>query len=162
MNIVKAMRLAIIWGSVLLPCYCFSQLNVYPFEEAEKLQQTGKKNMVIFIHTDWCNYCNAMKETTLKNKKLAELLNNDFYFFTLNAEDKNDINFNTNLYHYTPNGLQTGVHELVEKLASQSSKKLSYPSLFILSPANEILFYQDGYMNSKELSIILVNKKTIR
>ena len=69
----------------------FSQINTYHFEQLDSLQKKQKRNIVVFIHTDWCKYCKAMQNTTFKNDKIIHILNSEFYFIELNAEEKRDI-----------------------------------------------------------------------
>lgn len=143
-------RLAIVWGVFLLPDYCFSQLKMYQFEEIENLQKKDKRNIVVFIHTDWCLYCKAMQNTTFKNEKLMDILMNQFYFIELNAEEKRNILFAGKTFFYQPNGANTGVHQLAEALGTIGGK-LSYPTTVILNTENEILYQLKGFMNAKNM-----------
>lgn len=68
-------------------------LNIFTFEEAEKLLQQKSKPILVFLYTDWCKICHGMKKTTFKNKKVIQLLNEKFYFIMLNGEEKRDITF---------------------------------------------------------------------
>lgn len=76
-------RWVIVLGSFVLPKLCFTQLNVMTFQQIEERQSNELKNVIVFIHTDWCNYCKAMENTTFKNKEVIEKLNKDFYVVTL-------------------------------------------------------------------------------
>jgi len=146
-------RFAIL-GSVLLSGICFSQIKNHQFEELENLQKSELRNVIIFIKTDWCNYCKAMENTTFKNQKVTEPVNQNFYFINFNAEEKRDINFVGKTFHYKPTGINTGVHELAETL---TEGKTTYPSLIILNPQNEIIFQYNGYLKSSEL-LEMLNK----
>lgn len=86
----KVMLMAV----VFLPLSTFSQLQNYSFSKLDSLQKTTQKNIVIFIHTDWCKFCQSMKNTTFKNKEIIKQLNEKFWFADLNAEEKQDIIFN--------------------------------------------------------------------
>lgn len=141
-----------ILGSFLLSGICFSQIKNHQFEEIENLQKSQNRNTIIFIKTDWCNYCKAMENTTFKNQKLTKAINQNFYFINFNAEEKQDITFAGKTFHYKPTGKNTGIHELAETL---TEGKTTYPSLIILSPQNEIIFQYNGYLKSSELLDIL-------
>ncbi len=80
----------------------FSQLKIYPFEEAEKLSAENPKPFVIFIHTSWCNYCKMMEQSTFKNHEIITQLNTDFYFISLDAESKDAIFFNKHWFRFKP------------------------------------------------------------
>ncbi|WP_312765287.1 thioredoxin family protein [Epilithonimonas sp.] len=141
-----------ILGSVLLSGICFSQIKNHQFEELENLQKSHNQNDIIFIKTDWCDYCKAMENTTFKNQKVIEAINQNFYFINFNAEEKRNINFAGKIFHYKPTGTNTGIHELAETLTQD---KTTYPSLIILNPQNEIIFQYNGYLRSSELLDIL-------
>lgn len=137
-----------ILGSFLLSENCFSQIKNHQFEELENLQKSQNRNVIIFIKTNWCNYCKAMENTTFRNRKIAESINQNFYFINFNAEEKRDINFAGKTFHYKPTGTNTGIHELAETL---TEGKTTYPSLIILNPQNEIIFQYNGYLKFSEL-----------
>lgn len=145
------LRLAIL-GSVLLPGLCISQMATTQFQDIEELQKSDKRNIIIFIKTNWCNYCKAMENTTFKNQKIIDVVNQNFYFIELDAEEKRDINFAGKTFHFKPTGINTGVHKLAEAL---TEGKTTYPSLIILSPENEIIFQYNGYLRSSEFLEIL-------
>ena len=117
---------------ILFPLTVFSQIISQSFEQLAGLQKTQNRFVVVFIHTDWCKYCQAMKNTTFKDKEIAALLNQNFWFVDFNAEEKSDINFNGKTYRFRPTGNNTGIHELVEKLTIPDGNT-SYPILCILN-----------------------------
>lgn len=138
----------------------FSQqkLKTYTFEEIEKLQLEVPKPIVIFIYTNNCKFCFAMKKNTFSNIDIIDTLNNSFYFIVLNAETKIEICFLGKTFVYKPNGFNTGVHELAIELAELNGK-ISYPTLTILNKNYEIMRQIDYFVNSKSLQNIL--KKTL-
>ncbi len=147
--------------SLFISLNSFSQENIsetlikHSFEEVTLLQSKEKRPVIVFLHTDWCKYCFAMKKNTFNNKDILKILNERFYFISFNAESKKDVSFNNHLFKYKPNG-NTGVHEIAVAL---TSNKLTYPSTIILSSENEILFEASTFLNSKNLLNILM--KTI-
>jgi thioredoxin-related protein len=132
----------------------FAQLKTYSFEEAEKLCKENPKPYVVFIHTSWCNYCKMMKNSTFKNPEVIKILNTDFYFISLDAESKEDINFNNNTFKFQPKGQNTGIHELATELAAIDSQVV-YPTIAILDPDFSIVFQKHSFLNAKELLTIL-------
>jgi thioredoxin-related protein len=131
-----------------------TELKIYTFSELEKLQQQKPKPVAIFIYTDWCKICFGMKKTTFKNKKVIQLLNNNFYFVRLDGEEKKDIIFLDKTFVYKPTGSNTGVHELADELAS-INKRISYPTTTILNSKFEIELQINGLYNAKEMEKIL-------
>ena len=56
----------------------FSQSKIHPLENVENLQKTEKRNLLVFLHTDWCSYCKTMQNSTFKNNKVQDLLKEKF------------------------------------------------------------------------------------
>lgn len=150
--------LLLIGISLLIPIASFSQIISYKFEQLDSLQKTEKRNVAVFIHTNWCKYCQTMQNTTLKNDSIIEQLNKKFYFINLNAEQKKDIVFNGRNFKYKPTGINTGIHELAEQLATIDNK-VTYPTICFLNANNEIIFQYDQFINSTDLDIILKRLK---
>lgn len=131
-----------------------TKLTIYTFSEVEKLHQQKPKPIVVFIYTDWCKICHGMKRNAFKNNDVIDLLNNQFYFVKLNAEQKEDITFLGKTFVYKPSGNKTGVNELAIELASIDGK-ISYPTATILNTSLEIDLQIDNYINSKKMKEIL-------
>ena len=157
---VKLFSVLFFLGSGLLPGITFGQLKIVPFEEIATLQQVEPRPMVIFIHTDWCRYCQGMKNTTFKNDHVVKLLNENFYFLDLNAEEERNIRFHQNTFKYKPRGNNTGVNELAEQLGSHNGK-LSYPALCILNPDYEVIYQQNEFLDARRLTKILEQLKQL-
>ncbi|NJS16529.1 MAG: DUF255 domain-containing protein, partial [Nostocaceae cyanobacterium CSU_2_110] len=112
-----------IWACILMQAQSsFAQIKTIQFEQLDSLQNVEKRTVVVFIHTDWCKYCQAMKNTTFKNDSIINTLNNQFYFIDLNAEEERNINFNHYSFKYKPTGANTGINELAEQLATVDNK----------------------------------------
>ncbi|TCI84952.1 thioredoxin family protein [Tenacibaculum sp. M341] len=123
-------------------------LHEYTFEELTELQKKEQRPVVVFLHTNWCKYCFAMKKNTFTNTKVIDLLNNNFYFISFNAESKKEITYNNYTFKFKPSGTNTGVHELAIAL---TSNKLTYPSTIVLSNKNEIIFEASSFLNYSSL-----------
>ena len=136
----------------------FAQLKTYTFEEAEKLSKENPKPFVVFIHTSWCNYCKMMENSTFKNPEIITILNDNFYFISLDAESKTEIHFNNHTFQFIPKGQNTGVHELATALATINSQVV-YPTITILKSDFSIVFQKHSFLSSKELLIILEKTK---
>jgi thioredoxin-related protein len=132
----------------------FAQLNLVQFEQIASLQKVEKRSIIVFIHTDWCNYCQAMKHSTFKNKEVIKLINDKFYFTDFDAEEKRKIVFNKASFQFKPNGTNSGVHELAVELGT-INKQISYPTLCVLSDKNEIVFQYNSFLSAKDLIKIL-------
>ena len=141
---------------ILFPLTVFSQIISQSFEQLAGLQKTQNRFVVLFIHTDWCKYCQAMKNTTFKDKEIAALLNQNFWFVDLNAEEKSDITFNGQTYKFRPTGNNTGIHELAEQFTSLNGEA-AYPSICILNSDFEIIFQYNQLLSINDLRLLLNN-----
>jgi uncharacterized protein YyaL (SSP411 family) len=141
---------------ILFPLTVFSQIISQSFEQLASLQKTQNRFVVVFIHTDWCKYCQAMKNTTFKDKEIAALLNQNFWFVDLNAEEKSDITYNGQTYKFRPTGNNTGIHELGEKFTMPNGEA-AYPSISILNPDFEIIFQHNQFLSINDLRLLLNN-----
>ena len=136
----------------------FCQLQSRSFETIDSLQQIQKKKIIVFIHTDWCQYCQKMKSTIFKNQEIIESLNSDFYFIDLNAEEKQDISFNNQTFKYQPTGNNVGVHELALQLGTMNNQ-IVYPVLCVLNEKNEIMLQYNNYLSPKDFKLLLEKLK---
>ena len=132
----------------------FCQLKSRTFEAIDSLQQIQKRKIVVFIHTDWCQFCQRMKNTTFKNQEIIDKLNSDFYFIDFNAEEKKEVTFNNQLFKYQPTGNNVGVHELALQLGTINGQ-IVYPVLCVLNEKNEIILQYNNYLNSTSFKLLL-------
>lgn len=133
---------------ILLAQLSFGQMSQVRFEQLDDLQKIEKRPVVVFLHTSWCKYCGTMKNTTFKNDEVINMLNQKFYFISLNVEEKQDIRFRGYTFKYKPTGANTGVNELAEQLGTINGQ-LSYPSICFLNADYEIIYQQEGYLAVK-------------
>ena len=139
---------------IVLSLYNYAQLPHTSFSQLDSLQKKEPRNVVVFIHTDWCKYCRATEETTFKNPAVVKILSSKFYFVTLNAEEKHDIFFNGHTFKFKPTGSGTGVHELAEQLGTVKGDMV-FPTLCFLNSKNEIFYQNRDYINARDLKAIL-------
>ncbi|MFV8268957.1 thioredoxin family protein [Flavobacterium sp. GT2N3] len=136
----------------------FAQLHSVSFEQIDSLQTIEKRNTIVFIQTDWCQFCHAMKNTTFKNEAIVKELNSAFYFVNFNAEEKRTVVFNKTTFQFKPTGNNFGIHELAIALGTLN-KQLNFPVLCVLNSENEVIFQHSGYLKPKELKLILEKLK---
>ena len=151
-NKMKKLTLMIFFLAITSTGFC--QLKNRSFEEVDSLQYIQKKKIIVFIHTDWCQFCQRMKNTTFKNQEIIEKLNSDFYFIDLNAEEKRDIIFNNQVFKYKPSGNNVGVHELALQLGTINNQ-IVYPVLCVLNEKREIILQYNNYLNPKDFKLVL-------
>lgn len=143
---------SIVFVFSLLPCV--GQLKSHSFAEASELSKSDPRPFVVFIHTDWCKYCQMMEHTTFKNDEVIELLNKQFYFIRFNAENPESINFGGNTFYFKPNGRRSGIHDLAVQLA-QINTTVAYPTITILDADYSITLQKPSFTDAKTLLFIL-------
>ncbi|MFY0688043.1 MAG: thioredoxin family protein [Cyclobacteriaceae bacterium] len=112
-----------------------------------------QRPVVVFLHTDWCKYCQAMKQTTWKNKEVLDALE-DYYFISFDGESKDPVEFLGKTFKYRPTGKKTGIHDIATQLGSIDGQ-VNYPTTVILSPNYEILFQHNAYLPAKDMLTFL-------
>ena len=95
-----------------------------------------------------------MKNTTFKNGEVMSLLNQKFYFISLDIEEKKDIPFRGHTFKYKPTGTNTAVHELAEQVRTINGN-IAYPSICFLNADHEIIYQKEGYISARQLVGIL-------
>jgi len=136
----------------------FCQLQNRTFEEIGALQQIQNRKTIVFIHTDWCQFCQRMKQTTFKKPEIIEKLNSNFYFIAFNAEEKRDIRFNNQIFKYQPTGNNVGVHEMALQLGTMNNQ-IVYPVLCVLNEKNEIILQYNNYLSPSDFKVLLEKLK---
>lgn len=129
-------------------------LDTVPFDQLTELQQKQKRLVLVLIGTNWCKYCQAM-EAYLRTD-LPRDVEQGYYFLKLDAEQKEPIKFNKNVFNYNPNGISTGLHELARYLGADETGRISFPTICILNEKNELLFRYGGFLRRKELYRIMM------
>ena len=102
-----------------------------------------------------------MENSTFKNPEVVQLLNENFYFVSLDAEQKNPILFKNNTFRFQPKGQNTGVHELAEELGTVDGA-MTYPTFSILDKNNTILLQISEYTDAKTMITLLKEAATFR
>ena len=126
-----------------------AQNHIVKFEEIQILQRKAPKPLVVLIATSWCKYCHAMKNTMIKDKKVASLLNEEFYTVFLDPEDKRDIFFAGKIFRH-----EAGLHELARELGMINGQ-IAYPSITVLNVKNEIVYQHDGFLSPNAMLYML-------
>lgn len=146
--------IALILTIIFMAKFSFGQIKQMKFEQLDSLQKAEERPVLVFLHTSWCKYCSTMKNTTFENSEVIQLLNQSFYFVSLDIEDKKDIFFRRHAFKYKPTGSNTGVHELAVQLGTINGA-LAYPGICFLNRDYEIVHQQGGYLPAKELLYLL-------
>lgn len=154
----KCIFIVLLTACILLPELSFCQIKNVDFQQLDSVQKSEKRPVVVFLHTSWCKYCGTMKNITLKNDEVMNFLNKNYYFISLDVEEKRDIPFRGYAFRYKPTGTGTGVHELAEQLGTINGQ-IAYPSICFLNADYEIIYQREGFVAAKDFLSILTQLK---
>jgi thioredoxin-related protein len=127
-------------------------VNWLTFKEAQEKNKTLNKPFIIDFYTDWCGWCKHMMRTTYSNPALASYINTHFYPVKFNAEGKDTIEYNGQIYKPLSPSPRTP-HELAVKFLGE---RLSYPSTVFVTNNYQYSLLTQGYMEDKKLEPLLV------
>lgn len=124
------------------------------FQQLDSLQKNEARPVMVFIHSSWCKYCEAMEQVTFKDPSVSKLLIQNFYGISLDAEDQGDIRLLGKTFGFKPTGNGTGKHELAQELGTVNGN-LTFPTLCFLNADYEIIYQHQGYLNPEQLLQLL-------
>ncbi|MEM9297121.1 MAG: DUF255 domain-containing protein [Bacteroidota bacterium] len=128
-----------------------SKVNWLTFEEAVEKSKSEKRKIFIDVYTDWCGWCKVMDKNTFNNPKIAQYLNKNFYPVKFNAEQKEDIEFNSSTFKFVPSG-RRGYHQLAVALLNN---KLSYPTVVFLDENFAMIQPLPGYQKPDQFEKVI-------
>lgn len=131
-----------------IPSFCLSQVKTVTFHDVETDQKENPKPVIIHIYTSWCSVCKIESFELNKDKNLAKLINENFYFINFDAEKtKEKIRFQGREFNYLSNG-NSGIHELVLAL-SKNKKQPFYPLWIIVDKNGNLIEYHEGFFRTE-------------
>ena len=138
---------------ISLPTYAQKENSTMSLKALADSMKQSPKPMMILISTDWCKYCQLQKAQLLKSKVFVDA-KNAVYYCEINAETKEDILFNGQVYKYSNSGSKRGIHELVIALADRK-EQITYPLWIILDQNYNILLRRNGLLEAYEIKEIV-------
>jgi thioredoxin-related protein len=119
------------------------ELKWYTWEEAVELNKTTPKKIMVDVYTHWCGWCKVMDKQTFTDSTVATYMTANFYPVKLNAEQKEDIKFNSQNFKYIEgNNGGKGVHALAYALLDG---QLGYPTIVYLNEKYERIMISPGF-----------------
>ena len=71
-------------------------------DELQAKMKKEPRKVYMDVYTDWCGWCKKMDATTFSDPNVIKYMNTNFYPVRLDAERKDNINFNGKEYHFEP------------------------------------------------------------
>lgn len=121
------------------------------FEEAWAASKENPKKILVDIYTDWCGPCKMMNKNTFGNKDIAKYINRNFYPVKLNAEMKDTVTIDGEIYTFVAQG-RRGMHMLAGALMKDSR---GYPTVTIFNEERQLLQAIPGYQNIIDMDKLL-------
>ena len=122
-------------------------INWMTWEDAMEAQKITPRKIFIDVYTDWCGYCKKMDQTTFQNRDIIRALSDEFYAIKLDAERKDVIEYNGEVYRFVDTGKRSA-HQLAHKLLDD---RMSYPSFVYLDEELNKIMASSGYKKSAQL-----------
>jgi len=133
-------------------------LQTFHFDDLDSLQNLNEKPVMVFIHTDWCKYCEGMQKSMQTDEKLSHILQKSFYYVPFNAETQESVKLGSHTFKYVPKGPNTGYHELAYAIG-KINNQLTYPTICFLNADYEIIYQYAGYLNARQIKKVLLTIK---
>ncbi len=124
-----------------------ASINWMSWSEAAVANKTDKKKIFIDVYTDWCGWCKKMDKTTFQDPAVIKELNDNFYAIKLDAEMKEDIDFNGSKFSFVKQG-RKGSHQLAYALLDG---RMGYPAFVILDENFHRVMLTPGYQKVEQL-----------
>lgn len=119
----------------------------YSFEDAYNMNKKKPKKIFIDVYTDWCGWCKKMDAETFANPVIAKYMNEHFYCVKFNAERKDTIRLDGQVFVNPNPGSSRSTHRLAVALLKGN---LSYPSYVILSEKSQNITNISGYRPAQQ------------
>jgi thioredoxin-related protein len=131
------------------PAPASEKLKWMTLAEARDAMTKEKKPILIDLYTDWCGWCKIMDKKTYTNPKVIAYLQEHFYPVKLNAETKESLVWNEKTYNFN------AANRTNDFALFLTYGKLSYPTTVILPLDNSGPQPVPGYLEPKELELIV-------
>jgi len=138
-------------GGVRLLAQTDNHINWLSWDEAIELSKLEKKKIFIDVYTDWCGWCKKMDASTFQEDYIASYINEHYYAIKFNAEEKEPIELNGQVYKFIKSG-KRGYHELA---AAIMRGKMSYPTVVFMDENFELIQPIPGFRDARTFEMIM-------
>lgn len=118
-------------------------------EKAMELSKTNPKKIYIDFFTSWCGWCRKMDKEAFTNLKVIHEMNKNYYAVKFNAEGKEAITINNQVYTYSS---AQNIHSYT---LAMLDGQLGYPTAVILGEKGQKITAIPGYQEAPMLVEIL-------
>lgn len=127
------------------------QINWLSFKQLEDSLSVNPKKVFIDFHTDWCTYCRKMDKEVFTKPAVAEVMNSQFYAVKMDAETKDTIRFDGQLFiNRQAQTQRKGIHEIA-MLLGQRNGQFAPPTMVLLDENFRVVDRHFEYLDSRKL-----------
>ncbi len=117
-----------------------AKINWLTLEEAQELNKTNPKKIIVDLYTEWCGPCKRMMQQTFTDPTLIKYLNENFYAVKFNAESQAPVNFKGKLYsNPTFNPAKSPRQRNAVHQYTRTTGVRGYPTLIVYNSEVEII-----------------------
>jgi len=130
-----------------------TEIQWLSIERSEQLAEKFPSDMLVFFFRTGCPECKKMKEETLKDPEIIQLINNNFFPVMLNARTKDTLVFNENKY-FNQQPIEHGKnfrHDLYHELVVGGGRQYVYPYIVIINGQHQVTNYFPGFSPKERL-----------
>ena len=137
---------------ICIPIIGFTQgvangIDWLELHEAERLASNSDKNMLLFFYRENCEYCEKMKNQTLSDPSVVQLINDYFFPVMLDGKSKDPIMYNNKEYLNDKPNVQDDpyFHNLYKELVDMKDGNYYWPTIVIINGSHEKIIQGQGF-----------------
>lgn len=137
----------------------YAEINWISLEELDEKMKKAPKKVMVFFYRQGCPYCEEMKATTLVDKAIIKLVNDNFYAVMLDGKSKDPMTFNGVTYvndHPNPEDAPWR-HNLFAALVDPYNGGYYWPSTVFLNDKYEKMRSFPGQQKTPQFMRVLQN-----
>ena len=151
-------QLIVILLLTITPIFIFSQnkssesINWLDLSQAEVLASKHNKNMLLFFYRPECEYCDKMKNNTLTNSSVINLINENFFPVMINGKSKDPITYNDTTYVNDKSNPEDepSIHNIVKKLVDMKDGNYYWPTIVLVNGKHQKIIQGNGAWSKEQ------------
>ena len=150
----------------ITPLFVFSQnkskksIDWMNLSKAEEFADKYNKNMLLFFYRPDCEYCEKMKNESLADPSVINLINKNFFPVIINGKSKDPITYNDTTYINNKSNPEDepSIHNIVRKLVDMKDGNYYWPTIVIINGKHQKIIQGNGAWSKEQT---LINLKQI-